>query len=332
MSKKIVFSGVQPSGDIHIGNYFGAVKQFVDFQDSHECIYSIVDLHAITVWQDPNLLRNNIHEVLSIFLAAGLDPDKNIIFNQSKVSEHSELAWLLGCTARVGWLNRMTQFKDKVGKNKDTASVGLYTYPILMAADILLYKANQVPVGDDQKQHLELARDIAQKFNNDYKVDFFKLPVPIMNKNATRIMSLRDARNKMSKSDVSEFSRIMIKDSNDEIIKKVMKAKTDSMKMPENIDSSMSRPEINNLINIYSVCNNLSKEATIEKFALKNIADFKKDLADVIINTIEPISKNSKKLFKDKSYLDDILKVGAERAKNIASYTIKETKKIIGMM
>ncbi len=332
MSKKIVFSGVQPSGDIHIGNYFGALKQFVELQNTHECIFSIVDLHAVTVWQDPDLLRDNTYEVLSIFLASGLKPEQNIIFNQSKVSEHSELAWLLGCTARVGWLNRMTQFKDKVGKNKDIASVGLYTYPILMAADILLYNASEVPVGDDQKQHLELSRDIAQKFNNDYKTDFFKLPKPLLNIHATRIMSLRDPQNKMSKSDISEYSRIMIKDSNDEIVKKVMKAKTDSMKMPENIEDAKSRPEINNLINIYTVCGNLNKEKVIEKFSLKDIAYFKKELADIIIKVIEPISRKSKELLTDKKYLDDILTKGAVKAKDIAENTIRETKKIMGMI
>ena len=237
MDKKIVFSGVQPSGEIHLGNYLGALKQFVKLQDTNDCIFSIVDLHAITVWQDPKLLSGRIREVLAIFISCGLDPKKNIIFNQSQVSEHSQLAWILGCTAKVGWLNRMTQFKDKAGKNKEAATVGLYTYPVLMAADILLYKATHVPVGDDQKQHLELARDIAQKFNNDYDQNYFILPEPLINKETTRIMSLRDGTKKMSKSDASDYSRIMLNDSTDEIVKKIKKAKTDTHSLPGSFNS-----------------------------------------------------------------------------------------------
>jgi tryptophanyl-tRNA synthetase len=235
MSDKVIFSGVQPSGEIHIGNYLGAITQFVNYQTDYKSIFSIVDLHAITVWQDPEALKNSTREVLAIFLASGLDESKNIIFNQSQVPEHTQLAWILSCTARVGWLNRMTQFKDKAGKNRENASIGLYTYPILMAADILLYSASHVPVGEDQKQHLELARDIAHKFNTDYNENCFILPEPLMNKSTTRIMSLRNGSNKMSKSDISEYSRILMTDSNDQISLKIKKAKTDSLKMPNNL-------------------------------------------------------------------------------------------------
>ena len=252
MSKNVIFSGVQPTGEIHLGNYLGAIKQFVDYQKDYNSIFSIVDLHAVTVWQDPQKLLNNIHKVLSIFLACGLDKEKNIIFNQSQVPEHTQLAWLLSCTARIGWLNRMTQFKDKAGKNRENASVGLYTYPILMAADIMLYKASHVPVGDDQKQHLELARDIAHKFNTDYNIDFFVLPEPLFNSDSTRIMSLRDGTKKMSKSDTSDYSRILMTDDNDTIALKIKKAKTDSLSMPESGNDLSKRPEIENLINIYS--------------------------------------------------------------------------------
>ena len=251
MSNKIIFSGVQPTGEIHIGNYLGAISQFVSNQDEYKSIFSIVDLHAITIPQNPKELLNRTRQVLAIFLASGIDPTKNIIFNQSQVPEHTQLAWILNCTARVGWLNRMTQFKDKAGKNKENASIGLYTYPILMAADILLYSASHVPVGDDQKQHLELARDIAHKFNTDYDTDIFRLPEPLLNKSSTRIMSLRDGSKKMSKSDISEYSRILMTDSNDEISIKIKKAKTDPMNMPSSSEEAGNRPEIDNLLNIY---------------------------------------------------------------------------------
>ena len=235
MSKNVIFSGVQPTGEIHLGNYLGAIKQFVDYQKDYNSIFSIVDLHAVTVWQDPQQLLNNIHKVLSIFLACGLDKEKNIIFNQSQVPEHTQLAWLLSCTARIGWLNRMTQFKDKAGKNRENASVGLYTYPILMAADIMLYKASHVPVGDDQKQHLELCRDIAQKFNNDFDQDnFLQVPEPLIQKEFSRIMSLKDGSKKMSKSELSDLSRINLTDDKDQIINKIKKAKTDPLPLPDN--------------------------------------------------------------------------------------------------
>ena len=332
MAKNVIFSGVQPSGEIHLGNYLGAITQFVNYQSDYKSIFSIVDLHAITVWQNPKHLLGQIHEVLAIFLASGLDCEKNIIFNQSQVPEHAQLSWVLGCTAKIGWLNRMTQFKDKAGKNRENASVGLYTYPILMAADILLYGATHVPVGDDQKQHLELSRDIAHKFNSDYGVDFFKLPNPLINKSSTRIMSLRDGAKKMSKSDPSEYSRILMTDSNDQIKQKIKKAKTDSLKMPNSNKEAESRLEINNLINIYCACSLVDKEKVIEKYSAKEISLFKNDLTDIIISTIDPISKKTKEFLSDKKYLNEVLSAGAIRARQIAQKTISDLYAIIGMI
>ena len=332
MNDKVIFSGVQPSGEIHIGNYLGAITQFVNYQTDYKSIFSIVDLHAITVWQDSEALRNSTREVLAIFLASGLDESKNIIFNQSQVPEHTQLSWILSCTAKIGWLNRMTQFKDKAGKNKENASVGLYTYPILMAADILLYAASHVPVGDDQKQHLELARDIAHKFNTDYNDNIFVMPEPLMNKSTTRIMSLRDGSNKMSKSDISEYSRILMTDSNDQITLKIKKAKTDSLKMPNTLKESESRLEVNNLLNIYSACAYMKKEEVISKYASKEISLFKNDLTEVIINTVEPISIKTNQLLTDKEYLDNILSIGAAKAKDIACKTITKVYDKIGMI
>ena len=332
MSKNVIFSGVQPTGEIHLGNYLGAIKQFVDYQKDYNSIFSIVDLHAVTVWQDPQKLLNNIHKVLSIFLACGLDKEKNIIFNQSQVPEHTQLAWLLSCTARIGWLNRMTQFKDKAGKNRENASVGLYTYPILMAADIMLYKASHVPVGDDQKQHLELARDIAHKFNTDYNIDFFVLPEPLFNSDSTRIMSLRDGTKKMSKSDTSDYSRILMTDDNDTIALKIKKAKTDSLSMPESGNDLSKRPEIENLINIYSSCSGISKNTVIEQFSSKEISYFKKELSQVIINLIQPICSEAKKIYEDKNFLNQVLSSGATRARQISQNTISDVYKIAGMI
>tara|TARA_Y100000996_G_scaffold142904_1_gene109544 strand:+ start:2094 stop:3092 length:999 start_codon:yes stop_codon:yes gene_type:complete len=331
MSNNIIFSGVQPTGEIHIGNYLGAITQFVSNQDKYKSIFSIVDLHAITLWQEPSELSNSIRQVLAIFLASGLNPEKNIIFNQSRVPEHTQLAWILSCTAKVGWLNRMTQFKDKAGKNKENASVGLYTYPILMAADILLYSATHVPVGDDQKQHLELARDIAHKFNTDFKSDIFTLPVPLMNKSSTRVMSLRDGTKKMSKSDISEYSRVLMTDTNDQISNKIKKAKTDSMNMPENISDAVKRPEINNLLNIYSACSNRNTEDSITEFSGKEISFFKNCLTEAVISIIEPISSKAKDLMNDKPYLDEILVKGANNARKIAANKITAIQKLIGI-
>jgi len=332
MSNNIIFSGVQPTGEIHIGNYFGAISQFVSNQEKYKSIFSIVDLHAITVWQDPSELSKSIKKVLAIFLASGIDPDKNIIFNQSRVAEHTQLSWVLSCTARMGWLNRMTQFKDKAGKNKENASIGLYSYPVLMAADILLYSATHVPVGDDQKQHLELARDIAHKFNTDYKKEIFALPVPLMNQSSARIMSLRDGTKKMSKSDISEYSRILMTDSNDQITTKIKKAKTDSMNMPMDLNEAEKRPEINNLLNIYCACTNRKKDEIISNFSGKEISFFKKSLTEVLVTAVEPISTKTKELLNDEKYLDEILIKGAENARNIAQEKIQEIYKIVGMI
>ena len=331
MSNKIIFSGVQPTGEIHIGNYLGAISQFVSNQDEYKSIFSIVDLHAITIPQNPKELLNRTRQVLAIFLASGIDPSKNIIFNQSQVPEHTQLAWILNCTARVGWLNRMTQFKDKAGKNKENASIGLYTYPILMAADILLYSASHVPVGDDQKQHLELARDIAHKFNTDYDTDIFRLPEPLMNKSSTRIMSLRDGTKKMSKSDISEYSRILMTDSNDEISIKIKKAKTDPMNMPSSSEEAGNRPEIDNLLNIYCACTGKSKDIIISDFSGKEISNFKNDLTNVIISVVEPIAIKTKEFLNDPGYLDNILKKGSDDARKIAKLKIEDLHKIIGM-
>ena len=288
-----VFSGVQPSGSLHIGNYLGAIKNFVEVQNKFDSIFCIVDLHAITVWQDPEVLSENIIEVAAAYIASGIDPDKATIFVQSQIPAHAELAWILNCVSRIGWLNRMTQFKEKAGKNREKVSVGLYVYPNLMASDILLYHANLVPVGDDQKQHLEITRDIAQKFNNDFgrfnKNEFFPLPEPMILPVASRVMSLRDGEKKMSKSDSSEMTRIEFSDENDLIMKKIAKAKTDPLPMPSDIKELNERPEINNLINIYSAFSGEKIEGVINKFEGKKLSEFKSDLCDVVINEMEPL-------------------------------------------
>ena len=332
MGKKI-FSGVQPTGNLHLGNYLGAIKNFVDLnnEDENDCIFCVVDLHAITVNQDPKELSNNIRGTVATFLASGIDPKKSIIFNQSKVSAHSEAAWILSCVARMGWLNRMTQFKEKAGKDKEKASVGLYSYPVLMAADILLYDATHVPVGEDQKQHLELCRDIAQKFNNDFKTnDFFKIPEPLIQKEFSRIMSLKDGLKKMSKSEISDLSRINLTDTKDQIINKIKKAKTDPLPMPSTIDDLNKRPEAKNLIGIYSSLADLKLEETINKFSGKNFSEFKENLIQVLIDKIIPISVEIKKLLDDKNYLDEILLDGSKKAGDIASKKIKKIHEILG--
>ena len=331
MNKKI-FSGVQPTGNLHLGNYLGAIKNFVELNNNNNnCIFCVVDLHAITVTQNPNDLKNNIRETVATFVASGIDPKKSIIFNQSQVSAHAEAAWILSCTARMGWLNRMTQFKEKAGKDKEKASIGLYSYPILMAADILLYDATHVPVGDDQKQHLELCRDIAQKFNNDFKAeDFFKVPKPLIQKEFSRIMSLKDGLKKMSKSESSDLSRINLTDEKDQIINKIKKAKTDPMPMPSNVEELKKRPEAKNLIGIYSSLSDLSLERAVEKFSGKNFSEFKKDLSQIVVDKIDPISSEIKKLLQDKDYLDKILSDGCEKADEIASQKIKKIHKILG--
>jgi tryptophanyl-tRNA synthetase len=332
MSKKI-FSGVQPTGNLHLGNFLGAIKNFVDLnkEKENECIFCVVDLHAITIKQDKGQLQNNIRETAATFIASGIDPNKSIIFNQSKVQAHAEGSWILSCMSPMGWLNRMTQFKEKAGKDKEKASVGLYIYPILMASDILLYDTTHVPVGEDQKQHLELTRDIAQKFNKDFNCeDFLKVPEPLIKKKFSRIMSLKDGLKKMSKSDPSDLSRINLTDTKDDIINKIKKAKTDSFAIPSEEHDLIDRPEAVNLLGIYSSISNQTLVKTLEEFGGKNFSDLKKDLAEVLTNKISPISDEIKKLINDKGYLDNILKQGASKAEEIAGKKIREMKKIIG--
>ena len=331
--KKLVFSGVQPTGNLHLGNYLGALKNFVSLQNESSCIYCVVDLHAITTFQNPKLLKNNILETTASFLASGLDENKSIIFSQSSVSGHAELAWILNCISRVGWLNRMTQFKDKAGKDKEKASVGLYIYPNLMAADILLYKATHVPVGADQKQHLELSRDIAQKFNNDFNVkDFFPLPEPLIQNDISRVMSLRNGQSKMSKSEESDYSRINLKDTEDEIVKKIKTATTDSKPFPEDKKELINRPEALNLLTIYSDLKKQSLEKTLQEVNNKDFSYLKKQLADLLIETICPIGKKIKSYMKEKSFLEVVLKKGKEKASIKAEENLKKIREIIGFV
>ena len=332
MVKKI-FSGVQPSGNLHLGNYIGAIKNFVDLQnlEGNKCVYCVVDLHAITLRQDPKILKNNIRETTAAFLASGIDPNKSIIFNQSMVPAHAEGSWILGCVARMGWLNRMTQFKEKAGKDKEKASVGLYIYPVLMTADILLYDATHVPVGEDQKQHLELSRDIAQKFNLDFNVPkFLQVPEPLIQKNFSRIMSLKDGTKKMSKSDPSDLSRINLTDDKDKIINKIKKAKTDAMSMPSESKELKNRPEVENLLGIYSSLKNQNIDKSINEFSGKNFSSFKDILSEVLVEKISPISKEINKLLKNKDYIDKVLEDGSKKADKYASNKVKEMKRIIG--
>ena len=324
-------SGVQPTGGLHLGNYLGAIKNFVPLQEQYESLFCVVDLHAITTWQEPSDLISKKCEVAAAFIASGINPDKSIIFNQSQVPEHTQLSWVLNCVARMGWLNRMTQFKDKAGKNKENVSVGLFTYPVLMAADILLYKATHVPVGEDQKQHLELTRDIALKFNNDFNKEVFPLPEPIIMKKAARIMSLRDASKKMSKSDTSDFSRISLTDSDDEIEKKIKKAKTDALPIPDSNRSLEDMPEAKNLLTIFSACEEEDFEKTFDKFKGKNFSELKKDLTEVLINKIGPIRDEMKKLNNDKKYLIQILNRGSQKAQKISTKVLKEVYEVTGL-
>ena len=329
---KRVLSGIQPTGNLHLGNYLGAIKNFVSMQNSYECFYMLADLHAITVRVEPKDLKENILSTAAAFLASGLDEKKNIIFSQSSVRAHSELSWILNCTARVGWLNRMTQFKEKAGSNKEKASVGLYTYPILMAADILVYQATHVPVGEDQKQHLELCRDIAIKFNNDYGKDFFNIPEPIIPDISARVMSLRDGLKKMSKSDESDLSRINLTDSKEQIVQKIKKAKTDSEPINEDIFKEKSkRFEAQNLISIYADLKSESNKKILSQFEGKNFSEFKKDFTDLLIEYISPISDKIDLLRKNEDHLLKILKNGQEKASNVADKTMKDVKNIIGL-
>ncbi len=331
--KKLVFSGVQPTGNLHLGNYLGALKNFVSLQKEMNCIYCVVDLHAITTYQKPDELKNNVLETVAGFLATGLDPNKSIIFNQSAVSGHTELAWILNCVSRIGWLNRMTQFKDKAGSDKEKASVGLYIYPNLMAADILLYKATHVPVGADQKQHLELSRDIALKFNNDFNCkDFFPLPEPLISKKVSRIMSLRDGTRKMSKSEESDYSRINLKDDADEINKKIKKAKSDSEQIPDNIKVLEKKPEALNLLNIYSEISKVSLEEVLNEMSGKEYSFLKNNLAELLISEITPVGIEIKKLLDDKAHLEQILKKGKEKANFIAEENLKNIREKVGLI
>jgi len=339
--KELVFSGVQPTGNLHLGNYLGAITKFVALQDSHDCIYCVVDLHAITVPQDPAALTANIREVTAAFIACGIDPKKHIIFNQSQVPEHAELAWVFNCTARLGWLNRMTQFKEKAGKDRENASVGLYAYPALMAADILIYRATHVPVGEDQKQHLELARDIAQKFNNDFSASieshgfgdaFFPLPEPLIQGPATRVMSLRDGTKKMSKSDPSDYSRINLTDDADAIAQKVRKAKTDPEPLPSEEKGLEPRPEADNLVGIYAALSDVSKADVLAEFGGAQFSTFKSALVDLSVAKLGPIGAEMKRLVADPAYIDSVLADGSERAGVLARKNMNAVKDILGFI
>ena len=339
--KQRVFSGMQASGNPHLGNYLGAIKRWVEMQSQVECIYCVVDLHAITVWQDPAELLRATRDVVAAFIACGIDPKKHIVFNQSQVAEHAELAWVFNCVARLGWLNRMTQFKEKAGKDRENASVGLYDYPVLMAADILLYRATHVPVGDDQKQHLELARDIAQKFNTDfaescmaagYEDGFFILPEPLISGPATRIMSLRDGTKKMSKSDPSDQSRINLTDSADEIAKKFRKAKTDPEPLPETVEGLKDRPEADNLVSIYAALANVGKDAVLKDFGGNQFSAFKNALVDLSVARLGPIGADMKRISEDRAYIDRVLESGADRARQIAEPHLRAVKDIVGFL
>ncbi len=327
-----IFSGVQPTGNLHLGNYLGAIRNFVGLQDNYECIYCAVDMHAITVWQDPTDLRSNTREVAAAYLAAGVDSKRSIIFAQSTVAAHAELAWIFNCVARLGWLNRMTQFKEKAGKNRENASVGLYAYPNLMAADILAYKATHVPVGEDQKQHLELTRDIAQKFNNDYEREIFPLVEPLIFGEATRVMSLRDGSKKMSKSDPSDYSRITFTDDRDSIAKKLRKARTDADPLPETEEGLKGRPEAANLVGIYAALADLSKQAVLDEFAGAPFSTFKPALTDLAVEKFGPVGEEMKKLMADPAHVDAILKEGAERAAALAAPVMAEVKEVVGFI
>ncbi len=336
-----VFSGVQPTGNLHLGNYLGAIKNFVALQESHECIYCVVDMHAITVWQEPNELARQIREVTAAFIAAGIDPEKHVVFNQSQVSAHAELAWIFNCVARIGWMNRMTQFKDKAGKDRENASLGLLAYPSLMAADILAYKATHVPVGEDQKQHLELTRDIAQKFNNDFAESiaakgfgdaYFPLTEPLISGPATRIMSLRDGTKKMSKSDPSDNSRINLTDDADAIAQKIRRAKTDPEPLSTEVEGLKARPEADNLVGIYAALAGTSKEAVIAEWGGQQFSAFKPALAELAVDRLAPIAGEMRRLMADPGHIDALLGAGAARAAAIATPVLDGVKDVVGFV
>ncbi|MFE1601005.1 tryptophan--tRNA ligase [Methylobacterium sp. ID0610] len=340
--QELVFSGVQPTGNLHLGNYLGAIKRFVALQPQYEtCLYCVVDLHAITVWQDPAELTNQIREVTAAFLAAGIDPARAIVFNQSQVPQHAELAWIFNCVARLGWLNRMTQFKEKAGKDRENASIGLYDYPVLMAADILAYRATHVPVGEDQKQHLELTRDIAQKFNNDFAgwiaahghgEAFFPLTEPLIGGPAARVMSLRDGTKKMSKSDPSDYSRINLTDDADAIAQKVRKAKTDAEPLPSEVDGLAGRPEADNLVGIFAALRDVAREDVLRDYGGAQFSAFKGALVDLAVEKLGPIGGEMKRLVADPAYIDRVLADGADRAEAIAAPNLAAVKDIVGFV
>jgi tryptophanyl-tRNA synthetase len=339
--KELVFSGVQPTGNLHLGNYLGAIKRFVELQDRYDCIYCVVDLHAITVWQEPTELPKAIREVTAAFIACGIDPKKHIVFNQSQVAEHAELAWVFNCVARLGWLNRMTQFKEKAGKDRENASVGLYAYPTLMAADILVYRATHVPVGEDQKQHLELSRDVAQKFNSDFGASiaakgfgdaFFPLPEPLITGEATRVMSLRDGTKKMSKSEPSDYSRINLTDDADAIAQKIRKAKTDPEPLPSEEAGLKSRPEADNLIGIYAALAGTTRAGVLAQFGNAQFSTFKSALVDLSVAKLGAIGAEMKRLLQDPAAIDAILADGSARAQKLAGATMKAVKDIVGFV
>ena len=339
---KRIFSGVQPTGNLHLGNYLGAIRNFVGLQHDYDCIYCVVDMHAITLWQEPKELQHNTREVTAAYLAAGIDPARCIIFNQSQVAEHAELAWIFNCVTRIGWLNRMTQFKDKAGKNQEKASSGLYVYPNLMAADILVYKATHVPVGEDQKQHLELARNIAQKFNHDYGVEYFPIIEPLIMGAATRVMSLRDGSRKMSKSDPSEMTRITMTDDADAIAKKIKKATTDAGMLPgpEVLDGDgrlpeetrKARPEAYNLLGIYAALSGESWSETLSRFEGQGFGAFKPALAELAVEKLSPIGDEMNRLMADPGHVDSVLREGAEKAREIAAPILREVQDIVGFL
>jgi len=336
-----VFSGIQPSGDLHLGNYLGAIRRFVPLQQTHECIYCVVDMHAITVWQEPDELRRATREVAAAFIAAGIDPKAHIVFNQSQVVQHAELAWVFNCIARMGWMARMTQFKDKAGKNSENVSLGLFAYPSLMAADILLYKATHVPVGEDQKQHLELTRDIAAKFNNDYREsivseglepEFFPMTEPVIAGPATRIMSLRDGTRKMSKSDPSDQSRISLLDDADAIARKIKRATTDPAELPHDVKGLENRPEAANLVAIYAALADKTSAQVLAEFGGQGWGKFKPALADLAVAVLAPMAGEMRRLIDDPATIDAVLRDGAERAAAIAEETMRDVRRIVGFI
>ncbi len=327
-----IFSGVQPTGNLHLGNYLGAVRNWVRLQHDYECLFCLVDLHAITVWQEPQALKTHTREVAAAMLAAGIDPKKNVLFAQSQNPDHATLAWIFNCVARIGWLNRMTQFKEKAGKNRENASVGLYAYPNLMSADILVYRATHVPVGEDQKQHLELARDTAQKFNSDYGVDFFPLPEPLILGTASRVMSLRDGQKKMSKSDESDYSRINMTDDAETIELKFRKAKTDPLALPETMGELAGRPEAANLLGIWAALSDVTLDAAVERFAGQQFSSFKKELAELAVAKLAPINAEMRRYLADPGEIDAILKDGAQRARALSAPVMDQVQDIVGFL